>query len=125
MKQLNEEFIKNPPNSETLSTLKNQYISNNPFPHIVIDDMFKENILDSTVKGIKKFNNIKDDVWYKLCTLGSDFSAFGKEAQGLMNYLISSEWVDFMSKLTGIEGLTADSEWEGAGINFEPRGSHL
>ena len=125
MKQLNEEFIKNSPNPETLSTLKNQYISNNPFPHIVIDDMFKENILDSTVKGIKKFNNIKDDVWYKLCTLGSDFSAFGKEAQGLMNYLISSEWVDFMSKLTGIEGLTADPEWEGAGINFEPRGSHL
>ena len=50
MKQLNEEFIKNSPNPETLSTLKNQYISNNPFPHIVIDDMFKENILDSTVK---------------------------------------------------------------------------
>ena len=108
-----------------LSIIQDTYINIAPFPHIVIKDIFSEDVLNSTIKGIKKFNNTKDKVWHKLCTKGNDFSAFGKKTEALMKYLISEEWVSIISNITGIEGLVADPQRQGAGINFEPRGAHL
>jgi len=101
------------------------YENNEPFPNILIQNLFSKGFLDSTVASIKKFNNIKDEVWFKLCTVGGDFSSFGDKTQKLMDYFISDEWLSIISQITGIEGLIADTSWEGAGINFEPRGSHL
>ena len=120
MKILNKQFT--PLEFEKISK---EYNSNKPFPNILIQNLFSENILNSTVEAISKFNNVKDKVWYKLCTQGSDFTAFGELTQKLMDFLISEEGVSLVSNITGIKGLISDPNWEGAGINFEPRGSHL
>ena len=42
-----------------------------------------------------------------------------------MNYLVSDEWVEFLSNLTEIKNLCSDPSWYASGINYEPRGSHL
>ena len=94
---------------------KNKYKINKPFPHIQLKNDIVENIF-----------KIKDEYkWFRLCTRGSDFSEFGESSVKLTDYLISDEWLDFLSDLTGIDNLRSDEDWVGAGINFEPRGSHL
>ena len=107
---------------EKAKGLKEEYKNNKPFEHIKIDDMFPKPLLDDLVENIKN----TDYEWYKLCTKGpGDFGHFGKSAEVLTEYLTSSDWVDFLRELTDIEDLISDKEWLGAGINFEPRGSHL
>jgi len=102
---------------------KNKYKINKPFPHIQLKNIFSVELLDDIVENIFK---IKDEYeWFKLCTKGSDFSEFGESVVKLTDYLISDEWLDFLSDLTGIDNLRSDKGWDGAGINFEPRGSHL
>ena len=39
--------------------------------------------------------------------------------------MVSDEWVHFLRDLTEIDDLYPDKTWFGAGVNFEPRGSHL
>lgn len=118
-------FLKTDLKSIDINKLHNTYISNNPFPHIVLKDIFLDDVLEAVVDGIKKFNNVKDPIWYRLCTKTTDFTSFGKKSDALMKFLISDEWTNFIGKLTGIDGLVSDPSWLGAGINFEPRGSHL
>ena len=102
---------------------KNTYEVNKPFPHIRLENLFPDKLLDDVVDNIF---NIKDEYkWWKLCTEGNDFSEFGESAVELTNYLISDHWVSFLSELTGVENLRSDKYWHSAGINFEPRGSHL
>ena len=102
---------------------KEEYKSNKPFEHIKLKNLFPTELLDDLLDNILE---IKDDYkWWKLCTKGNDFSDFGKSAEDLTDYLVSSEWTNFLSELTGIDNLRSDKSWDGAGINFEPRGSHL
>ena len=102
---------------------KNIYEVNKPFPHIRLENLFPDKLLDDVVDNIF---NIKDEYkWWKLCTTGNDFSEFGESTTKLTNYLISNEWVNFLSNLTQIKDLQADESWHAAGINLEPRGSHL
>ena len=102
---------------------KEEYKSNKPFEHIKLENLFSTELLDDLLDNILE---IKDDYqWWKLCTTGNDFSDFGKSAEVLTDYLVSDEWTNFLSELTGIDDLRSDKSWYGAGINFEPRGSHL
>lgn len=102
---------------------KEEYKSNKPFEHIKLKNLFSTELLDDLLDNILE---IKDEYkWNRLCTTGNDFSDFGKSAEVLTNYLVSDEWTNFLSELTGIDNLRSDKSWYGAGINFEPRGSHL
>lgn len=108
---------------EILEKNKDKYKVNKPFSHIRLENLFPEKLLDDVVNDI---NKIKDDYeWNRFCTTSSDFSEFGESTVKLTNYLISNEWVDFLSKLTDIPDLFSDNDWLGSGINFEKRGSHL
>ena len=101
----------------------NIYKEITPFSHIRLKNLFSTELLDDLLNNILE---IKDKYkWWRLCTKGSDFSDFGKSAEVLTNYLISNEWVNFLSNLTGIKNLRADKSWHGSGINFEKRGCHL
>ena len=99
------------------------YQNSTPFPHIRLENLFSTDLMENIVENVY---NIKDEYkWNKLCTVGNDFSQFGKSAEVLTNHLVSDEWVNFISELTGIDNLYADKNWYSSGINVEPRGSHL
>ena len=99
------------------------YQNSTPFPHIRLENLFSTDLMENIVENVY---NIKDEYkWNKLCTKGNDFSQFGKAAEVLTRYLVSDEWVNFVSELTGIDNLYADKSWYASGINVEPRGSHL
>ena len=92
----------------------NIYKENTPFPHIRLKNLFSTELLDDLLDNILE---IKDEYkWNRLCTTGNDFSDFGKSAEVLTNYLVSDEWTNFLSELTGIDNLRSDKSWYGAGI---------
>lgn len=110
-------------NDEEFMLVKKTFKENKPFPHVILDYGFPNEILDGTLKNVLKLKDTYD--WLKLCTNTSDFSEFGEDAVQLTNYLISDEWVNFLRELTDIKDLRSDKKWIGAGINYEPRGAHL
>ena len=80
-----------------------EYVDNKPFPHIVLKNIFSDELLENVVGSIKKIN--KDEggkVWYKFCTSGNDFSRFGEKVTSLMDYLISPEWINFISEIISL-----------------------
>ena len=106
-----------------LKLYKDKYKKNKPFPHIRLESLFPDDLLDDVVENIFK---IKDEVnWQKMCTNTSDFSEFGESAVELTDYLISEEWVKFLSRLCGVRALRSDPDWYASGINFEPNGASL
>ena len=117
------------PNLKSLTDkYKDKYLSNEPFEHIYIKDIFSDEFLGDVYDEIWKQKN--EPVWYKFCTNkwiseGGNYSKFGTSTVRLTNYLLSDEWVGFLRELTDIGDLRAHKEWGGSGINFEPRGSHL
>lgn len=100
---------------------KDLYKNNTPFAHIKLEDLFPNNLLDNVLSDIEK----TDYKYHKFCTKGNCFSQFGESTVKLTDYLVGDEWVEFLKNLTGIEDLVSDKNWHAAGINVEPRGSHL
>lgn len=108
---------------ELTEKYKNEYKTNEPYSHVRIKDIFPNEILNDMYENVLK--NKDTYRWSKLCTTGNDFSMFGESIQRMMNYLVSDEWVEFLSNLTEIKNLHSDPSWYASGINYERRGSHL
>ena len=113
---------------------KDLYFSNNPFPHWIIDGMFDEkklNKISSTPELIKNAYKAQSDGW--------GISVFDNELEGkiginnigspkvqnYLNYLNSSIFVEFLSKITGIKDLIPDNDFIGGGLHMIPKGGRL
>ena len=117
-KILNQEYI----NLENIaSNLKDKYNSNKPFPHIVLDNFFNNdflnNILDNFPTNLKKeginYNNNQEK---KLAS--SNSKNFGDDANILINYLNSFQFLNFLQNLTNIrETLIPDPYLWGGGFH--------
>jgi len=124
---LNQEFK----NLQQFALLnKDVYEKNNPFPHIVIDNFFSEEILNKILVefpdlekegSVKKF---KDGFSIKLAS--SEKTKFGESTTALLNYLNSSEFLNFLQTITGIkEKLLPDPYFEGGGLHEIKKGGFL
>ena len=119
---------------KTLSeALSGNYANADPFPHIVIDNFFDQDILKlvtnefktGALSGAVGFN---DAVGKKFIT-GRGGKVNGTSfphASRLLSYLNSSEFVDFLQVLTGIqEPLIPDPHFIGGGLHEGLRGGFL
>ncbi len=102
------------------------YEAASPYPHTVLDDFLPENVLDAV---LAEFPRPQDAEWIefdsatqrKLAT--KDDAAMGVHTRHLLAELNSSAFVDFLERLTGIEGLVGDPHFEGGGLHqIEPGG---
>ncbi len=100
------------------SPLRESYLSASPFPHAVIDDLFSPDLVDSLLAefpdadGVewKRFENRQER------KLGYDYhSMLGDTLTRFMVFMSSPEMLEFLEKLTGIEGLIPDPYYGGAG----------
>lgn len=105
-----------------------QYRAAGPFPHVVIDDVLHEEAFrkaaaefpglhDSFWKGYlhvneTKYSNTQPDTW------GYTLTAVAKE-------FCSPEFVAYLERLTGIEGLMPDWTMDGGGLHQTMTGGHL
>jgi hypothetical protein len=109
-----------------------QYLNNRPFPHIGIDDFFDEGIIKKVLAGYPgEFDaswnrTFLDSGSYEEQKLGLDrLEDFPPYLQQFVNALNSRVFVQFLEKLTGIDGLIPDPYLLGGGLHMIPRGGRL
>src|SRR3954462_10703934 len=107
-------------------THRDQYRTNAPFPHIVIDNFLPmqvaANLPDAfPAPGTGRWMryDAEDEVKLQI----SAESAMDSLVREALYQLNSSTFVEFLEELTGIEGLVADPHLEGGGLHqIEPGG---
>ena len=89
-----------------------RYVSFKPFPHIVLDNFFNEDVLKKIMDEFP--DNLTKLVWtqiviYKRKFALNDFSKFGANTQNLLNFTNSLKFLNFINKISGIkEPLVSD-----------------
>jgi hypothetical protein len=112
--------------SESVQILAGGYKNAKPFPHVVIDNLFSESLLDDLVQETPP---IDDDFWVhhdndheekyglrsavELGPIGFQLTAF----------LHSASFLYFLSELTGIWQILPDPYLQGAGYSLIPHGA--
>lgn len=109
-----------------------QYKENQPFPHIGIDGFFDDGLIRSLVSEYPgEFDaswnrTFLDSGTYEEQKLGLDrLEDFPPSIQHFVNALNSRVFVDFLERLTGIDGLIPDPHLLGGGLHMIPRGGRL
>jgi Rps23 Pro-64 3,4-dihydroxylase Tpa1-like proline 4-hydroxylase len=104
------------------------YANAAPYPHAVMDDFLPEAVLDEV---LGEFPDPRGADWFefdspterKLAT--KDDSTMGPATRRLLAELNSSAFVEFLEKLTGIDGLVPDPHFVGGGLHQIEPGGHL
>lgn len=110
------------------SELRKQFEEASPFSHIVIDDLFDDDVLDQAVALFPQpgeidwveFNNANEK------KLGYRHGTKIPETLELLLYRLNSyETLQFLEELTGINGLIPDPYFGGGGLHQIVRGGYL
>jgi Rps23 Pro-64 3,4-dihydroxylase Tpa1-like proline 4-hydroxylase len=97
-----------------------KYKNASPFPHIYFDDFFPKDFL---AKVAEEFPEANSGVWQKFDAaaekkLASKGDAdIGPYARALISIMNSGMFIDFLEKLTGIDGLLPDPHLTGGGLH--------
>ena len=107
----------------------NKYLENKPFSHIIFDNFFKteflNSILDDFPKDLKQIGVKYDNVQEKKIA-SSNAEIISAQTNYLINYLNSYEFLNFLKKLTGIkEALIPDPYLWGGGYHELKNEGHL
>lgn len=113
---------------EVAASAAEQFRTARPFPHVVLDELFDPELLGGIVDEFPRPTDIKwleyrDTKQIKLWSNRDDH--FGPLTKSLLYHLNSSTFLDFLSQITGIENLIADSYFEGGGMHQIQRGGKL
>lgn len=115
--------------NDKLPELSKQYQGASPYPHIVLENFLNPDELDAC---IHEFNTLNEtDGWI-------NYKHYNEKKRGLnkldvlptaikatINELNGPEFLEFLSKITGIKGLLKDDHLEGGGIHQSGRGGFL
>jgi Rps23 Pro-64 3,4-dihydroxylase Tpa1-like proline 4-hydroxylase len=124
-----EQFVVAPERFQQMGeTRHREYVTANPYPHIVIDDFLPRAVLEPVLAEIPKPGAINwiefDDARGKKLTSKVE-TQFGSATRALLYQLNSSVFIDFLETLTGIPGLIPDPHFWGGGVHQIVRGGFL
>ena len=108
--------------------LRDRYVSNDPFPHIVIDDFISPPILETCLADFpptpdpdsQTFDRAQER--YKT-SYNPDY--LGPRARSFFYSLNSRPFLAFLENMTGIKGLAPDPYFLGGGFHETREGGHL
>lgn len=107
---------------------RDAYRTARPFPHIAIDGLFPEAVLDAV---LDEFPSTERDEWLQFDSeterklASTKETAMGDATRALFAELNGGAFIDFLEELTGITGLVPDPHLEGGGMHQIERGGHL
>ena len=112
----------------------NDYLNEQPFPHIVIDNFFKKDYLDQILRDVNllkldnathKFTNKKCPYEYNKYTF--DLSKCSNLLKDVFKELDSEDFLNILSKLTSIQNIIDNQEGgtRGSGIHKIKKGGYL
>ena len=108
--------------------LEAAYAGGKEFPHIVLDDFLDGNIL---AEALASFPPIRDDAWIHYIHYNEKKGGLNKREyipevlRHVIDELNSPLFVNWLTQVTGIEGLMADPGMEGGGLHQIERGGYL
>ncbi|MBR0654306.1 2OG-Fe(II) oxygenase [Plastoroseomonas arctica] len=97
-----------------------QFSSASPFPHLVFDGLFSEDLL---AEVHEEFDHLGKQGWreienqHQLTLRSNPNSKFGPATQTYFDILSSAWFVNFMGELSGIRGLVFDPLMKGGGMH--------
>lgn len=111
-----------------VKSLASAYQSNHPFPHIRLTDFLDPGVAHSIAEefpapGTEAWTQYKHHNENKLGMAKREL--FPPKLRAVADELNSPEFVAWLSRLTGISGLVADSSLEGGGLHQSGRGGFL
>jgi len=108
--------------------LKSAYQSDQPFPHIVLDNFLESH---AAQKAMEAFPAVKDEGWIHYVHVNEKKHGLNKMEllpayiQTVIQELNSKKFVELLSELTGIDNLLADNSLEGGGLHQSQRNGFL
>jgi hypothetical protein len=113
---------------EIAPSARSTYASAKPFPHIVLDDFFDPEVVDGVLAEFpnpdairwQRFDNSNE---IKLASATD--ASFGPLTRLFLYHLNSITFLDFLSRITGIDNLIPDPRFEGGGLHQIVRGGKL
>jgi hypothetical protein len=114
--------------SETAEVGRSQYSSASPFPHIVLDNFFDPSLLEMVLsefpgRGQIRWQSFDNAQEIKLASAAE--SSFGPVTRLLLYHLNSITFLEYLSRVTGIDNLIPDPRFEGGGLHQIVRGGKL
>lgn len=111
---------------EIAATRAGEYHRASPFPHLALDGLFAEDLLDRAIAELPTMARwAKYDTAHECKVVCSDVRNFGPAAETLVHALNSAPFVRFLERLTGIQGLIPDPHLHAAGYMKVPPGGFL
>jgi hypothetical protein len=98
-----------------------------PFPHVVLDDFLPAGVAEGLLQDFRD----KQDGWKHYHHYNerksaiTDLDDMAPHTRRVFEALQSQRTIDFIARLTGIDGLVSDPELEGAGMHRVLPGGHL
>ncbi len=106
--------------AEMVKTAPAEYAKAEPFPHVVNDDILDTDVLDSLLAEFPGPNDIawrKFDDYNEIKLASTKEAQLGRATRMLVHQLNSSPFVEFLERVTGIQGLLPDPHLEGGGLH--------
>tara|TARA_B100001989_G_scaffold35166_1_gene20841 strand:+ start:292 stop:1095 length:804 start_codon:yes stop_codon:yes gene_type:complete len=112
------------------SSLRKEYIRNNPFPHIVLDNFIDTNFLEKVLSEFPDLRNLKNKIEFKdqkqIKFASKGFADLSPSCKELVSYLNSDLFLKYLQELTGIkEILISDPYLSGGGYHEIKKGGVL
>lgn len=111
------------------TSLHAQYASADPFPHIVIDGLFEDRVLDRVLAEFPKPDEMRwmtfDSPTEKKLGYYHEHSTITPAVRAFLDALNGFETLLFLEALTGIEGLIPDPYFGGGGLHQIESGGFL
>lgn len=110
------------------ASLATQYQSAGPFPHIVIDGFFDDQMLRAV---LAEFPRPEDDVWRRYRNADerklacNDWHQLGPATRTVLSELNAGPFIAFLQALTGIDHLLPDPYLVGGGLHQIEQGGRL
>src|ERR1044072_7748325 len=99
---------------------RDSYVTGKPFPHIYLDGVFPEEVLN---RVLEEFPNSKQIDWQRyqnnneVKLASRNELEFGSFTRHFIHILNSRPFLEFLETLTGIKGLILDPSLEGGGLH--------
>ena len=112
--------------------LRGDYAAARPFPHVALDGLLGDALSAALAAAFPRPDHpgwMRRDYDEQSARLGqlqrAGFAGVHPMIRHLLNELCGMAFLDFLSALTGVEGLIADPHFRGAGPSCTLRGGHL
>jgi len=106
----------------------NGYRDNTPYPHIVLENFLRDEWFEAVVA---EFPAIAAEKWTNYSHVNErkfanqKYETWGSATRHVVSVLNSPAFVDWLGRVTGIEGLIIDESFEGGGMHQSIAGGYL